>query len=209
MEPTRDVHATLVDLLDRILDKGLVINADIVISVAGIPLLGVNLRAALAGMETMLKYGLMRDLDERIRTYAQGEERKNEPSLDKGEKVVLHSFGSCWFSKGICHAWRPGQVYLTNRRLLLFRREPYEILFETPLHRIRDLLIMRKRQRRGEDREELHVLRKEPEETAIIHAKNTAELKKAVEDEMEEMGLPFERSGLLKCSASLPQAGRV
>jgi len=50
MEPSRDTHATLVDLLDRILDKGLVINADIIISVAGIPLIGVNLRAALAGM---------------------------------------------------------------------------------------------------------------------------------------------------------------
>ncbi len=75
MDPTRDVHATLVDLLDRVLDKGLVINADIVISVAGIPLLGINLRAALAGMETMLKYGLMKDLDERIRAHAQKELR--------------------------------------------------------------------------------------------------------------------------------------
>ena len=39
MEPTREVHATLVDLLDRILDKGLVIHADVIISVAGIPLI--------------------------------------------------------------------------------------------------------------------------------------------------------------------------
>jgi len=53
MEPIRDTHATLVDLLDRILDKGLVINADLIVSVAGIPLLGVNLKAALAGMETI------------------------------------------------------------------------------------------------------------------------------------------------------------
>jgi hypothetical protein len=67
MEPIRDTQATLVDLLDRILDKGLVINADLIISVAGIPLIGVNLRAALAGMETMVKYGVMREWDERIR----------------------------------------------------------------------------------------------------------------------------------------------
>jgi len=87
MEPTRDTHATLVDLLDRVLDKGLVINADIVISVAGIPLLGINLRAALAGMETMLKYGLMRDLDERIRAYAQRERQKTGPILDEGRKL--------------------------------------------------------------------------------------------------------------------------
>ena len=68
MEPTRSSHATLVDLLDRVLDKGLIIHADIIISVAGIPLIGVNLRAALAGMETMLQYGLMKDWDECIRS---------------------------------------------------------------------------------------------------------------------------------------------
>jgi len=73
MEPTRDKHATLVDLLDRVLDKGLVINADIIITVADIPLLGVNLRAALAGMETMLKYGIMKDWDETIRARARME----------------------------------------------------------------------------------------------------------------------------------------
>jgi len=73
MEPTRDKHATLVDLLDRVLDKGLVINADIIITVADIPLLGVNLRAALAGMETMLKYGIMKDWDETIRAQARME----------------------------------------------------------------------------------------------------------------------------------------
>lgn len=71
MEPIRDVNATLVDLLDRVLDKGLIINADIIVSVAGIPLIGVNLKAALAGMETMLEYGMMRDWDEAYRVIAQ------------------------------------------------------------------------------------------------------------------------------------------
>jgi len=79
VEPIRDRHATLVDLLDRVLDKGLVINADILISVAGIPLLGVNLRAALAGMETMLKYGIMKDWDELTREHARREWKKKEP----------------------------------------------------------------------------------------------------------------------------------
>jgi hypothetical protein len=61
MEPTRQGRATLVDLLDRVLDKGLLINADVIISLAGIPLIAVNLRAAVASVETMLEYGLMRD----------------------------------------------------------------------------------------------------------------------------------------------------
>ncbi len=60
-------EGALVDLLDRVLDRGLVIQADIVISLAGVPLIGINLRAALAGMETMVKYGLMQEWDQRIR----------------------------------------------------------------------------------------------------------------------------------------------
>lgn len=53
--------ATVVDLLDKVLDKGLIINADIIISLADVPLIGVKLSAALAGIETMLDYGMMRD----------------------------------------------------------------------------------------------------------------------------------------------------
>jgi len=76
MEPTRNSHATLVDLLDRVLDKGLVINADLIISLAGVPLIGVNLRAALAGMETMLKYGMMKEWDERTRAWEREQRQK-------------------------------------------------------------------------------------------------------------------------------------
>ena len=67
--PAARMKATLVDLLDRVLEKGLIIDADIVISVAGIPLLGVKLRAALAGMETMLKYGMLTQWDQEIRAW--------------------------------------------------------------------------------------------------------------------------------------------
>ena len=77
MEPTRNSHATLVDLLDRVLDKGLVIQADIIISLAGVPLIGVNLRAALAGMETMLEYGLMKEWDVRTRAWESERRKKN------------------------------------------------------------------------------------------------------------------------------------
>lgn len=84
MEPVRDTHATLVDLLDRILDKGLVIYADVIVSVAGIPLIGVNLRASLAGMETMLKYGVMKDWDEKSRAWEREHRKKGEVSLTEG-----------------------------------------------------------------------------------------------------------------------------
>ena len=58
LEPSRDGVGTLVDVIDRILDTGLVINADITVSVAGVELLGVKIRAALASFETAAKYGL-------------------------------------------------------------------------------------------------------------------------------------------------------
>lgn len=63
MEPTKEISTTLSDVLDRVLDKGIVVNADIVISVAGVPLVGIKLAAAIAGMETMLAYGVMDGMD--------------------------------------------------------------------------------------------------------------------------------------------------
>jgi len=58
LEPSRENGGGLADVIDRILDKGLVINADIAVSVAGVELLGVKIRAALASFETAAKYGL-------------------------------------------------------------------------------------------------------------------------------------------------------
>ena len=60
-------RATLVDLLDRVLDKGLFLRADLVISLAGVPLIGATLSLAVAGTETMLKYGILSDWDEALR----------------------------------------------------------------------------------------------------------------------------------------------
>jgi len=48
----------LVELIDRILDKGLIINADIKIDLVGTEILGIKIRAALASFETAAKFGL-------------------------------------------------------------------------------------------------------------------------------------------------------
>lgn len=58
MTNSRPGNVGLVDLVDRILDKGLVINADIKIDLAGTEILGIKLRAALASFETAAKFGL-------------------------------------------------------------------------------------------------------------------------------------------------------
>lgn len=78
----------MVDLLDRVLDKGLIIHADIIISVAGVPLIGVNLKAALAGMETMLDYGMMEDWDKAQRLIA-SKELKAEVKTPVEAKAII------------------------------------------------------------------------------------------------------------------------
>ena len=49
---------SLADVIDRVLDKGVVINADIAISLASVELLTIRIRAVLASLETAAKYGL-------------------------------------------------------------------------------------------------------------------------------------------------------
>ncbi len=58
LEPTRNHGDGLADVIDAVLDKGLVINADIMVSLAGVELLGIKIRAALASFETAARYGL-------------------------------------------------------------------------------------------------------------------------------------------------------
>lgn len=57
MNPVRE-YSALADLLDRALQKGLYVSADVIITVADVPLIGLNLRLALANIETMFDYGL-------------------------------------------------------------------------------------------------------------------------------------------------------
>lgn len=48
--------SSLVDVVDRILDKGIVIDAWVRVSLVGIELLAVEARAVVASVETYLKY---------------------------------------------------------------------------------------------------------------------------------------------------------
>ncbi len=88
MKPTNQIQITLTDVLNRLLDKGLIINAEIVISVAGIPLVGVVLRAAVAGMETMLAYGMMEDWDTSTRRLASESSKGKAPASRISPKTL-------------------------------------------------------------------------------------------------------------------------
>lgn len=188
MEPVRDTHATVVDLLDRILDKGLVINADIIISIAGIPLIGVNLRAALAGMETMLKYGVMQAWDERTRAWEREHRKKAISSLLEGEEIALKMYGSYYYSKGIYSAWRSGYFYLTDKRIVLYYSDFDEVIFQTPLERIRGLAIRKERYFTKERKDVLYLILQN-DGMAQLHARDINQLKKAIEERVEDIGL--------------------
>src|SRR4051812_34537765 len=58
LQPQRGRDGTLQALIETLLDRGLVINADITVSVGGVELLGVRIRAALASFDTAARYGL-------------------------------------------------------------------------------------------------------------------------------------------------------
>lgn len=128
----------IVDLLDRLLDKGLLLNADIVITVAGIPLLGVSLNAALAGMETMLHHGMLEDWDRSTRAWHLSQARI-EPPLQGGE-ILFSGLGSIWHGRGTLQVWKPGIWYVTEKELLLWSREPASVIFQSDLSMIRGLI---------------------------------------------------------------------
>ncbi|MGD0646279.1 MAG: gas vesicle protein [Candidatus Bathyarchaeia archaeon] len=178
MEPSHQEY-DINDFLDALLEKGLVLNADLIISVAGIPLLGVNLRAAIAGMETMLEYGMMEAWDKSTREwYAEEFPEKAKAPIFKGEDVILRSFGSIWRSQGVINAWQLGFWYLTNNRLFLWRKEPAEMLFEVHLDKI-EKLTLKKEACFREEREELY-LQFDCGEIARIHTSDIKEFEKAI-----------------------------
>src|SRR3954471_8851835 len=58
MQPQRDGAGTLAHVIETLLDRGLVINADITVAVGGVELLGIQIRAALASFDTAARSGL-------------------------------------------------------------------------------------------------------------------------------------------------------
>jgi len=167
------------DILQKLLDKGLVLNADLIMSVAGVPLLGVNLKAAIAGIETMLEYGMMEAWDKRTREWYEKEyAKKVEVPLTMDEEIITKAFGSVWSNQGIVNTWKPGLWYLTNNRLFLWRKEPTEIVFEAPLDKIEGLIVQ-KETRFKTERDELY-LQFTGGEVGRVYVSEIGEFKEAI-----------------------------
>lgn len=167
------------DILQKLLDKGLVLNADLILSVAGVPLLGVNLRAAIAGMETMLEYGMMEAWDKRTREWYEKEHVKEVAvPLAMNEEIITKAFGSVWSNQGIVNTWKPGVWYLTNNRLFLWRKEPAEIVFEAPPDEIEGFMTQGKTRFKTE-RDEFY-LQFTGGEVGRVYALDIGEFKEAI-----------------------------
>lgn len=74
--------SSLIDVLDRILDKGMVIDAWVRISLVGIDLITVEARVVVASIDTYLKYADAVGLTGLVSrpTLGEGEEREEPPS---------------------------------------------------------------------------------------------------------------------------------
>ncbi|GGZ41070.1 gas vesicle protein [Streptomyces poonensis] len=157
LRPTRDPRVTLDDLVEVLLNKGAVLHLDLIVAVADIPLIGVNVRAALAGMETMLEYGMMRHWDEATRAWAERSARRRGIDLREGESAVCRMSGGHLLTGGVYTGWRPGTVYLTDQRLAVLRDEPREILWQAELGAVRAVRLEPERTAGGEERLRLRV----------------------------------------------------
>ena len=88
LEPERETDSELGSLIEKILDKGLVINADIIVSVAGAELLGIKIRAALASFETAAQYGLQFPSGTNVETAAWEKAMIEKESCPQCSKMV-------------------------------------------------------------------------------------------------------------------------
>lgn len=155
MQPTRDLRATLPDLLEVMLDKGVYLDLDLVITVADVPLIGVSLRAAVAGIETMLEHGLMQDWDEQTRLSARHALAPDAMLADDEEVVVRMAGGH--LQEEPYRSWRPGTVILTSQRLLVWRSDPPEVLWQARLEDVSAVGLRAEKSVGGPDRTRVHV----------------------------------------------------
>lgn len=155
MEPHRDPDATLDDLLASVLEKGIVVRLELVVGVAGIPLIGVDLHAAVAAIETMLDHGIFEALDTDSRARAARDRERRRREQDGGERVLCEVAGWHWRAEGIWRSWQPARILLTEGHLRAVRPLPHEVLLEVPVTAVGAL--RREPADRGPGREWLHL----------------------------------------------------
>ena len=74
---------SIVDVIDRILDKGLVINGDITVSIVGTELLSLRINLVIASIETAKRYGIELPWEkwQREREYKEQNDEQNNKKM--------------------------------------------------------------------------------------------------------------------------------
>ena len=205
MEATRERRTTLVDLLDRVLDKGAVIDADVIISVAGVPLIGLKLRAMLASIETMIQYGMWADWDKAIRAAACEEEKKKlaqENALLPGETSSFQCAASCWQSAGVSPAWVYGTLTITDTAIRIHRKEPLACLVTVRFEDLAGYSFESGTLSAGaEPTGYLHLILSDGS-VSSMHPDNTERVISLIGEEMERRNLPW---APVACHARMPE----
>lgn len=86
-QPSRQ-KADLAEVVEMLLDKGIVINADIAVSIGDTQLLGVQVRAAIASFETAAKYGLEFPEGTDMRRVAEAVDDPELAEMDRPNPVI-------------------------------------------------------------------------------------------------------------------------
>ncbi|WP_247001162.1 gas vesicle protein GvpM [Halosolutus gelatinilyticus] len=94
MRPRKD-DETFVDVIDVLLRDGVVVRADVIVSIAEIPLVGIKLTALIAGMETMNEYGVFEEWDARrrhraiARSRSEAEPDDDHPAVESLDRLTV------------------------------------------------------------------------------------------------------------------------
>lgn len=190
MEPINNTQSTIDDLLEMLLEKGIVLHTDMIISVANIPLIGISLQAAIAGMETMLQYGMMELLDQKTRKWALAHIRDRKLNLPRGEEIEEEMYGSYYTTEGIYQAWQSGKLYLTGNRLILYQDLPSKILFLTQFSNLKGARIVEVTKDVPGNREKKVLAFLLSDNTiSLIYVHNPADLLELIKERMNKKGI--------------------
>ncbi|UOR13522.1 gas vesicle protein [Halobacillus amylolyticus] len=80
-ESVENKEVSLIDILDVILDKGVAIKGDLVISIAGVDLVYLDLRVLIASVETL------------VQSHENNVEKASSVNFDKQREELVHATG--------------------------------------------------------------------------------------------------------------------
>lgn len=143
--PDADSEGALSRLLDVVLDKGVYLDLELVITVAGVPLIAVNLRATIAGVETMLEWGVPGIWDDGAaaagRAVEQGPASRRPPREPAAPAVVAELPAAMPEARAGSTVWRDGTLVLQGDGMVQWRgagdRRPTVVLDRDDLDDVR------------------------------------------------------------------------